>query len=148
MEYQKCFVQLEEILNHIREEDLKRIPYEIRKAIREQKDKQYKWNYDKTKSLSQQNIDRKTIAMLSYLNLEYLVSEEQKEVLERMHKLNENKAEEEKEKKYNTKELFKHKRKEQEEHATILAKTKKDKWYQKVVVFFRKIVTREKDEKI
>lgn len=142
MEYQKCLVELDEILNHLREEDRKKIPYEIRNSIKKEKDEQYKWNYDETKSLREQNINRKTIAMLSYLNLEYLLSEEQKALLEEMHKFNEIKTEEEKEKKYNTKELFKNKTIKKEEPIIILPEIKEEKWSKRITSFFRKVTKR------
>ena len=45
--------------------------------------------------------------MLSYLNMEYLLNEEQKEFMQNLHKLNEQKLEKEKQEKYNTENLFK-----------------------------------------
>lgn len=143
MEYKKCLVELDEILNHLREEDRKKIPYEIRNSIKKEKDEQYKWNYDETKSLREQNINRKTIAMLSYLNLEYLLSEEQKALLEEMHKFNEIKTEEEKEKKYNTKELFKNKTTKKEEITSIVSEIKDKKCSNKVITFLKQITKKE-----
>lgn len=143
MEYKKCLVELDEILNHLREEDRKKIPYEIRNSIKKEKDEQYKWNYDETKSLREQNINRKTIAMLSYLNLEYLLSEEQKALLEEMHKFNEIKTEEEKEKKYNTKDLFKNKTTKKEEITSIVSEIKDKKCSNKVITFLKQITKKE-----
>lgn len=143
MEYQKCLVELDEILNHLGEEDRKKIPYEIRNIIKKEKDEQYKWNYDETKSLKEQNMNRKTIAMLSYLNLEYLLSEEQKVLLEEIHKFNEIKTEEEKEKKYNTRDLFKNKTTKKEEITNIISETKDKKCSNKVITFLKQITKKE-----
>lgn len=96
MEYKKCLVELDEILNYLKDEDLRKIPYDIRKAINEKKDKQYNWHYDESKDLYEQNINRKTIAMLSYINIEYLLSKEQKVLMEELHRFNEKKIEKEK----------------------------------------------------
>lgn len=96
MEYKKCLVELDEILNYLKDEDLRKIPYDIRKAINEKKDKQYNWHYDESKGLDEQNINRKTIAMLSYLNMEYLLSKEQKLLMQELHRFNEEKVEKEK----------------------------------------------------
>ena len=106
MEYEKCLVELDEILKHVNAEELKKIPDEIRKAINEKKDKKYKWNYDESKELNEQNINRKTIAMLSYLNMEYLLNKEQKLIMEELHKLNEEKIEKEKSEKYHSENIF------------------------------------------
>lgn len=107
MEYEKCLVELDEILNHLRKEDLIKIPYEIRNAIKEQKDSTYKWTYNEAKNLNEQNMNRKTIAMLSYLNMEYLLDKEQKKIMKEFHKFYEIKVEKEKVKKYNPNSIFK-----------------------------------------
>lgn len=106
MEYKKCLVELDEILNYLKDEDLRKIPYDIRKAINEKKDKQYNWNYDESKDLYEQHISRKTIAMLSYLNMEYLLNKEQKLLMQELHRFNEKKVEKEKFKKYNQDNIF------------------------------------------
>ena len=41
MEYTKCLVQLDEVLNYLSTENLKKIPDEIRNSIKQQKDKEY-----------------------------------------------------------------------------------------------------------
>ena len=89
MEYEKCLVELDEILKYLENEDKKKIPSEIRKAIHEKKDKKYNWTYDESKNLNEQNINRKTIAMLSYLNMEYLLNDEQRKLMEELHQFNE-----------------------------------------------------------
>ena len=110
MEYTKCLVELDEILNYLLLENLEKIPLEIRNSIKEHKDKEYIWKYDETKELKEQKLDRKTIAMLSYLNMEYLLNKEQKEYMQNLHKLNEQKIEKEKQKKYNPDSLFKNRK--------------------------------------
>lgn len=107
MEYTKCLVELDEILNYLSVENLEKIPYEIRKSIKEQKDKEYIWKYDDTKELKEQELDRKTIVMLSYLNMEYLLNDEQKQFMENLHELNEQNLEKEKQERYNPNNLFK-----------------------------------------
>ena len=109
MEYTKCLVELDEILNFLSVENLKKIPYEIRKSIKEHKDKEYIWKYDETKELKEQKLDRKTIAMLSYLNMEYLLNDEQKQFMENLHRINEQNIEKEKLDKFNPDEIFKRK---------------------------------------
>lgn len=91
MKYEKCLVEVEEVLKYFKDEDLIKIPYEVRKAIKDKKDKQYNWNYDESKRLSEQNINRRTKAILSYLNMEYLLNKEQKNFLEEWHRYNEKK---------------------------------------------------------
>ena len=110
MEYEKCLVELDEILKYLDLEELNKIPVEIRKVINEKKDKQYKWNYDEAKPLKEQNINRKTIAMLSYLNIKYLLNEEQINLMKELHQFNETKIEKEKLEKYNFNNIFENKK--------------------------------------
>ena len=92
MEYEKCLVEVEEVLNHLDISELEKIPKDIIQVITENKDKNYTWSYDETKSLLEQELDRGTIAILSYLNMEYLLSDEQKALMEELHRFNEKKA--------------------------------------------------------
>ena len=91
MGYKKCLVEVDKILDHLADNDLQKIPIEIRNSIKEQKDEEYIWYYDESKELNEQNISRDTIAILSYLNMEYLLDEEQKALMEELHKFNEKK---------------------------------------------------------
>lgn len=136
MEYKKCLVELDEILKYLSQEDLAKIPEEIRKAIKEKKDMQYNWEYDESKELKDQNINRKTIAMLSYLNMEYLLNKEQKRFLEELHMANENKNEKEKSKKYGINNIFNNNVKEE----VALQEVKEKKWYEKLLSFLKKII--------
>ena len=79
------------------------------------KDKEYEWEYDDTKPLKDQNLNRDTIAFLSYLNMEYLLNEEQKQLMQEIHEYNEKKLEEAKAEKYGVDDLFKNKKSIQEE---------------------------------
>jgi len=128
VDYNKRLVEVDEILNYLSEEDLEKIPDDIKQVIKDNKDKDYTWNYDEDKTLKEQDVSRDTIAILSYLNMEYLLNEKQKQFMEEMHKRNEQekrKKEYSNETQYNYEDLFKRKNKvedtnnEQEEVALI-----------------------------
>lgn len=140
MEYEKCLVELDEIFKYLKDEEKRNIPYEIRKAIKEKKDKHYHWNYDESKTLNEQNINRKTIAMLSYLNMEYLLNEKQKKLMEGIHKFNEKKIEKEKSEKYNPDSIFKNNIKYDKKEEVALAEVEERKWYEKIFSFIKKIL--------
>lgn len=110
IDFNKRLVEVDEVLNHLSKENLEKIPEEIKNLIKENKAKDYVWHYDETKKLKDQNLSRDTIAFLSYLNMEYLLNEEQKSLMEQIHKYNEQKSEQEKKKKYLDQDLFKEKR--------------------------------------
>lgn len=113
VDYNKRLVEVDEILNYLSEEDLLKIPEEVRNTIKENKDKEYVWKYDVSKELKEQNLSRDTIILLSYLNMEYLLNEEQKKYMQQLHELNEKKLEELKTEKYSVDDLFKKKKKEE-----------------------------------
>ena len=115
VDYNKRLVEVDEILNYLSEKDLLKIPEEIRNAIKENKDKEYVWKYDETKNLDEQEVSRDTIAMLSYLNVEYLLNEEQKKLMEEIYEINEKKLEEAKREEYSAEDLFKRNKTQQKE---------------------------------
>ena len=106
LNYNKRLTEVDEILNYFSEEDLLKIPEQVKKMIKEKKDKNYIWKYDESKSLLEQNLNRDTVIFLSYLNMEYLLNEEEKELMVEIHKLNQRKIDEANIKKYKANEIF------------------------------------------
>ncbi len=88
VDYKKRLVEVDEILNHLSEEDYNKIPKELIQAIKENKDTNYHWEYDEEKSLKDQGLSRDTIILISYINMEYLLNDDQKEFIEYIHKTN------------------------------------------------------------
>lgn len=119
VDYNKRLVEVDEVLNYLSEEDLQKIPEDIREAIKENKDKEYVWEYDDTKELKDQGLSRDTIIILSYLNMEYLLNEKQKQLMQQIHELNEINAEEKKAKQYSADDLFKKRKSEEEKKEDI-----------------------------
>ena len=105
IDYNKRLVEVDEILRYLSEEDLLKIPENVRQTIKDNKSKEYIWKYDETKPLKEQNVSRDTIAILSYLNMEYLLNDEQRRLMQQIHELNEKKIKEVK--KYELNDLFK-----------------------------------------
>ena len=138
MEYAKCLVELDEILGHLEKEYLDKIPQDVRNGITEKMDKHYNWKYDESKELNEQNIDRKTIAMLSYLNMEYLLDDEQRKLMEEIHKVNEMKAKEKmRAKANNSLNRIKEEKIELNDENVALVKTTHPKWYEKILAFLK-----------
>ena len=130
----KRLVEVDEVLKYLSVENLKKIPDEIKRIIKDNKDKEYIWVYDETKELKDQNLPRDTIAILSYLNMEYLLNEEQRALMDKIHRLNERKLEEKKRLKYNQEDLFKR----EEIETETFKETKEIVVYKKS--FFSKII--------
>ena len=159
MEYSKCLVQVDEILNYLNPEELKKIPENVRKTIKDDKDKNYEWKYDEGKKLEEQNLNRKSIAILSYLNMEYLLNDEQRKLMGQIHRVNEQKQEEEKRKQYNPENIFENKSNIKEDktvqvasnestskeskESKNLAMTKKDRWYNKIKLYIKSLFSKK-----
>ncbi len=148
VDYNKRLVEVDEILNYLSEEDLRKIPEEVRNTIKENKDKEYFWKYDETKPLKEQEVSRDTIAFLSYLNMEYLLNEKQKEYMQQLHELNEKKLEEAKDEKCGVEDLFKRnkpqqeKPKEKEQEQELLLVEYKGNFFTKVISKIRNFFTK------
>lgn len=140
MEQEKCLVELDEILKHLDSKYLDKIPIDIRNSISEGKNRKYNWTYDENKKLNEQKINRKTIAMLSYLNMEYLLNDEQKELMKEIHYQNEKKFNLSKQNNNNISNLENKEIEHHIENATqvnMLVKTQPTKWYEKIMNFFK-----------
>ena len=70
IDYNKRLVEVDEILKYLSNEDLVKIPEDVRQAIKDNKDKEYIWKYDISKELKDQGLCKDTIILLSYLNME------------------------------------------------------------------------------
>ncbi len=145
MEYEKCLVELNEVLYHLPTGELSKIPHEIIENIRRKMDKNYVWKYDTSKELKEQNLNRKTIILLSYLNMEFLLNKEQKELMNEFHECNEKKVEKDKNNKYKTDNLFKNNKindnyVDDKNNNTMLIKVEEEKWYQKIFKFIKKLI--------
>ena len=139
MEYEKCLVEVDEVLNHLSKEELNKIPEDVLKGIKKHKDKEYMWKYDESKRLEEQRFDRNTIVILSYINMEYLLSKEQKDLMEKIHELNAQNFANEIQEKYDSKDLFKTKTNTNVENENAIAKLENKKWYNKMFSFIKRI---------
>jgi len=106
MEDRKILTQVYEILKFLSEDEFNKIPIEIIKIIEENKDNNYIWKYNDTIPLKNQNIDRGTVAVLSYININYLLDTEQRKNIEDIILYNEKKAESLKREKYDPNKMF------------------------------------------
>ena len=132
----KRLVEVEYILKKLDDEYIKKIPQEIWDYIEENKDKDYIFDYDENKTLVEQNLSIDTISILTYINMEYLLNEEQKKEMIDFLRKDEMIAEQEKAKLYNPDDLFKN-RKESKQQETSLVEVRIEKWYEKVFAFFK-----------
>lgn len=137
----KRLVEVEYILKKLDNEHIKKIPQEIWDYIEENKDKNYVFNYDDNKTLIEQKLNIDTISILTYINMEYLLGEEQKKEMIEFLRKDETIAEQEKAKLYNPDDLFKNKQQNKQQE-TSLVEVKIEKWYEKMFSFLKNIFKR------
>lgn len=102
--YTNALTEVYEILKLLSKEDYEKIPEDVILAIIENRNKNYFWSYDDSKLPEEQDISRNAVKILSYINMEYLLNEEQKKIMKEIHVINEKKYQEEHKAKLN--ELF------------------------------------------
>jgi len=107
IDYKKRLVEVDEILKYLPKKDFDKIPKDLLKLIRENKDSSYVWKYDTNKQLKDQNIHKDTIAILSYINIEFILENKQKMLMKKIHYCNEMKKERFKKEKFSSENIFK-----------------------------------------
>ena len=133
----KRLVEVETILKLLENKYLEKIPNEIWEYIKNNKSIDYTFKYDETRELENQNLHIDTIAILTYINMKYLADDNQKNKIEKILIEDEKAANEQKEKLYNPNNVFKNNIKKENEK-NFLVNSKDEKWYRKIISFFRK----------
>lgn len=116
-----------------------KLPKEIQRYIINTKSNDHIFVFEKNMPIQFQTVNKNTMVVLSYLYLKYINenSEVKRKLLDK-YKNNEIQYQEELRKKYNPEDLFKNK-KESKPEETLLVEVKKEKWYEKMFSFLRKM---------
>lgn len=70
--FAKAYKEIDVIIGHLNEEDKNKIPKDFIEMIEFKMDKNYVFNYDVTKDLSEQNLLRETLSILAYIYINYI----------------------------------------------------------------------------
>ena len=105
--YSKPYKEVLEIIKHFPEEEYKKIPKEKIDFFRENMDVNYKFSIDPTVNLSEQNISKEANAIIVALFREYFATDEQKEKINEIIKINREMTEQDKKSEYKTDDIFK-----------------------------------------
>ena len=89
IDYKKRFVEVDEIIKNMPKEDFNKIPNDLISIIKKNKDSNYVWEYDKSKKIADQNLSKDTIAILAYINTEFILENEQRMLMRNIHYFNE-----------------------------------------------------------
>lgn len=144
----KAYSEVDKILSFMEIRYVEKVPKKMREMFKNEKLQDYEPNIDKNIPLEEQQLERKTLAILAMLNLNYWCeNEEEKEELIRAYSNNDKKRNEELREKYNPDNIFKNKNKEREveqitEEITAIAEYKKENFIKKLLNKIKILFTR------
>ena len=140
--YAKAYTEVIEIISHFSDEEYSRIPKEKIEYYEENRDKNYIFKLDPNVDLSEQNISREANAILVSLYRDYFASETEKQKINTVLNINQQKLEEEKREKYNPEKLFENNKednKEEVKEELALIEVKNENWYEKILMFLQRL---------
>ena len=109
-----AYSEIDEILSKMEDRYVNKVPYKIRELIKKEKNNNYQPNIEFSEEILDNKLQRKTIAILAWLNLNYWCDdEEEKEKLIAIYHENDIIKDRELREKYNPDNLFKRKTKEE-----------------------------------
>ena len=109
-EYEEACMEINEILEFLDEEEVNKIPYELRELFKKVELKNYNPHIDSSKSLDRQELKKETKDILAYLYLNYWCDETEKKEVNKILYKNFEKKQLELSKKYNPKDIFKNRK--------------------------------------
>lgn len=145
--YPKAYKEVVEILKYVPKESVEKIPQTMIDTFNAKMDNDYNFSIDINKSFEEQELLEETKAILANIFRDYWATPYQKERIQAKERYDREKIEEEKRAKYNsdifkTKESNKPENKVEEEKINsnnLPIEVKKEKFYEKIINFFKKI---------
>lgn len=136
--YSEAAVEVLDILEHTKKEDVNKIPKKFIEFLENNKSKTYISNLDHTKTIKEMNLKPKTQALLGLIYLKYWANEEEKIEFRKKAQVNEINYQKELNEKYNPDNLFKNKNavnieKNETIQQTSLVEIKKETIMQKII---------------
>ena len=147
----KAYKEVYEILKNIPKEDLNKIPEEIREVFARNKDENYEFKIDNSKTFEQQNLLDETKAILANIFRDYWATPYQKERIMAKEKQDREKLEEEKREKYKSDDIFKNRKNNikiqqrqedinvEQQSVNLPATIEKEHFYNKLINFIKRI---------
>ena len=135
-EYSVAFSETLDILNHTKKEDVEKIPIKFLEFLRRNALKSYTSKLDFNKSITDMNLSKKTIGILSIIYKKYWCNTEQRKVFEEKLKQNEIVYQEILSDEYSTENLFKNSelKKSARLDSKDLVTYEEPKWYKKILL--------------
>lgn len=147
--YHKAYKEVIEILKYVPQESVNKIPKTMLETFEKKMDKDYVFNVDINKTFEEQNLLEETKDIFAVIFRDYWATPYQRERIKAKEKYDRQKIEEEKTNKYNPDDIFnkkireknKENIKQQNEEQTVnnLPVKYKEKFYLKIIRFFKKV---------
>lgn len=145
--YAKAYKEVMEILNFVPQESVDKIPQIMIEIFKTKMNKNYEFKVDINKSFEEQELLDETKAIFANIFRDYWATPYQRERIEAKEKYDRQKIEEEKAENYNPDYLFKMEKIETNEESekteeirNLPIEVKKEKFYEKIIKFFKKIL--------
>lgn len=106
VEYANAYSEVLEVLNHIPKSDYDKIPNNMIELFTRNKNKEYEFNYDVSKTLNEQNVSKIAKTIIAILFRDYWATPTQREKIITKEKYDIAKLEQEKRELYNPDDLF------------------------------------------
>ena len=143
--YNKAFKEVVEILKYVPEESVYKIPQDMRDMFEEEMDKEYKFEVKDNVEFEDLELLDETKAILANIFRDYWATPYQRERILAKEQYDRPKADEEKQQKYNSNDLFKRRNiketedveKQNNENLPVVAK--EENFYHKLINFIRRI---------
>ena len=141
--YPKAYKQVIEILKFVPEESAKKIPQIMIDTFKANMDTNWNYKVDINKSFEEQELLDETKAIFANIFRDYWATPYQKERIEAKEKYDRQILEKEKREQYNPDDIFKKRQNNNidkvEENNNLPIEVKKEKFYEKIIDFFKKI---------
>lgn len=139
--YAKAYTEVLEILKHLPEDELERIPKTEIQFYESNKDKNYKYEYDKTVTVDKQKISEEANTVIIAIYMNYFANEKQRGIIDEILKQNTIREEQAKEEEYNVDKIFDKKsstktinlEKMNKEHLPVEIDNKKENFIKKII---------------
>ena len=130
-----AYAEVFEILKYMDRNIVMKIPIDIVELFKRYKKENYESKIDINDIFNKENISKKALNILAWLNINYFSNPQEKEKLIELYRKNDYISEEEKKEKYDTTNLFSSKITKNDtskENSVELVKYEKIKWYKKI----------------
>jgi len=144
-DYAMAYTEVIEILKHVPDEDVQKIPEEKLEFYKSNMDNEYNYKIDMTKEFEEQEMSNITKAILANIFRDYWTTPYQKKIIEAKDRIELEKLEAEKREKYNPDDLFKDKtiemteKKAISENKNLPVQIKKETFFEKLINFIKRL---------